>query len=882
MSRSRFALRPLLLVLALVAGLLCAVATPTPLMSPARAEGRVTKDTCRAIDPNLVNGVCLRYRTGRASGLTWIGSYRAPDGRVFFCIDFLYDSRLPAHARTVSTRRLVNQLGQRVGAAEVAAVNHVISTWAAHGSTGSDARDAAIALIVREVMGDGVRPGGAVVYPRGLEVGERVRPPAGGLGGRVLRLARRMWTQAATLRGPYRLSLTRPRRGPVRLGRSRTFRVSVLSATGRRVPGVRVRLTCRGPVRCPARVVTKARARALTLTPRDLGRFRIRATARGPAADGLLYRERSWHSHGGSTARPAGHQRAWIARSNRTTASAGATAIVRKARPEVLTQTSEALVRPGAELHDVVTVSGLPASYDATVRATLFGPFASPPGRDSCTPDLRAGRVSLPIAADGTYATPSVRVTEVGYYTWVEDLPGDEATVPLTTRCGLVAETTRVVPFTPTIRTTVSRQRAQVGDEARDLVEVSGVQGTPLVVEWTLRGPRAPRDGSCGDLDWSGAPIADRGSLVVPGDGRYATPDSLLGSAGCHTYEVRIPATSLSDEAASPPGLASETTLVTRRVPTVTTLVSAQRSLVGDRLRDEVRLRGLRSADRVVVRWWLLGPVAPDGSGTCRDLDWAGAPVADQGTVTARGNGTRRTRGTTVSTAGCYTYRERLPRTPATEAVATLPGLVVETSLVTRPVTPVVPEIPSGFAIGLDDVDLPTRRARIRYLHRRYSAPPSSGLLARRTSGGTLTLRRLRIGAPVAAVGLDRGTMAIPDDPGQVGWLRTTATAGDLLGSSVMSGHVSDRHDRPGALWRLREARAGDVIRWREPGGVVRRFEVSRVRRYPRRVGVPAALLRTTGPHLLHLVTCTGRRRTSGGFHYADNLVVTAVAVRGR
>ncbi len=44
--------------------------------------------------------------------------------------------------------------------------------------------------------------------------------------------------------------------------------------------------------------------------------------------------------------------------------------------------------------------------------------------------------------------------------------------------------------------------------------------------------------------------------------------------------------------------------------------------------------------------------------------------------------------------------------------------------------------------------------------------------------------------------------------------------------------------------------------------------------------GLPAHLFRTDGPHLLHLVTCTNRRNLSGGgFHYADNLVVSAEEV---
>ena len=122
--------------------------------------------------------------------------------------------------------------------------------------------------------------------------------------------------------------------------------------------------------------------------------------------------------------------------------------------------------------------------------------------------------------------------------------------------------------------------------------------------------------------------------------------------------------------------------------------------------------------------------------------------------------------------------------------------------------------------------------------------------------------------------------MAIPDDPARLGWLSTTAASGDLMGSSVISGHVSDRRDRPGALWRLKAAERGDVMTWRSADGVMHRFVVRRVQHFARTRGVPARLFRTNGPHLLHLVTCSNRTSTSsGGIHYVDNLVVTAEEV---
>ncbi|WP_323791847.1 class F sortase [Nocardioides sp.] len=860
----------------LLAALVLVVAPPGG-PPPAAAATRVAKDDCRGVDPNLVNGVCLRYPTARGTALTWIGTYRAPDGRIFFCIDYLYDSRLPAKADRISTERLVNQLGERVGPDEVAALNYVISTWAGRGSTGSDERDAAIALIVREVMSDGTRPGGLVVYPEGLEVGERVRPPVGGLGGQVLDLARTIWREASRSYGPWTVSLKRTSGGPMRLGRTRAYRVKVMSAAGHQVHGARVRLRCRGPIECPRSITTAPGAR-LKVRPDDTGRYRIRARVSGPDSDGLLYRQRSWRTHGGATARAVGVQRGWIAQDNRAKAVATERTTIKKALPQVTTVTSDPVVEPGAEIHDVVTVSGLPEGYDRTVVATLHGPFDLWPGATDCTDETRVGRVTFDVDRNGTFTTPAVVVDEVGYYTWVQHFRGDRYTEPLTTRCGIVEETTVVEPLRPDVSTEASLRRGEVGDVVHDRIEITGLEDTVTDLVWKLHGPRREVDGSCREVRWVGAPIADRGTLPVAGDGTYRTPDTTLAAAGCHTYSVTVRPTAVSTEAVSPPGLVLETVRVRRRTPVVTTVVSDQRAVVGDRLRDTVRLRGLRSDDRVEVRWWLHGPIAPRGA-SCRRLDWSDAPVADRGELAAQGNGRYRTRWSRVTTAGCYTYSEQVPGTPATEPTRTPPGLVSETSLVTRPVLPVVPEIPSGFAISTADLDRPARHAVPRHLDERYVAPKSPALRGRTTTGASLSIPRVGIRAGISNVGLDGDTMAVPNDTDRVGWLSSTAAPDDRTGSSVISGHVSDRRDRPGALWRLRDVRVGDDVRWTDASGETHRFVVRRVQRFARAQGVPARLLRTTGRHVLHLVTCTNRQRNSSGFHYADNLVVTAEEV---
>ncbi|MEJ7832028.1 MAG: class F sortase [Nocardioides sp.] len=852
----------------LAAGLALVVATPGA-APPAAAASVVGQEKCRRFDPNLVNGVCLAYPTpAGATAYTWIGTYRAADGRVFFCIDYLYDSRLPRDAQTVSTDDLANQLDDRVGDREVAAINYLISTWADEGSTGSDARDAAIALIIREVMADGVRGDGLVVYPRGLLVGEPVQPPVGGLAGPVMGLARKMWAKASRFYGGYRLSMTTRDRDQLRLGRSRTYRVELRSAAGHRVPGQVVTFECDGPITCPDPVRTRSRPVRIRLVPRQTGRFRIIAKVSGPAADGRLYVLASWHAHGGNRARNAGTQRGWIAQDNRARAAVADSAVIVKARPTVTTTTSDALVVPGAAIHDVVTVTNLPAGYAQTAEANLYGPFSARPGSESCTPDRLAGQVRFDVTADGVFMTPSITVGAVGYYVWTETLPGDERTVPVTTPCGIVEETTLVQKLTPRVTTVVSTQRAHVGDAITDTVDVAGIEDHPVTVAWTLHGPIAPRAGSCAGLDWTGAPIAARGSFTAAGDGGYRTTPTIVRASGCHTYSETVAATAVTNPTATPPGLPSETALAVSQ-PRVSTVASTQRALTGARIHDTVRVAGLNAGDQVWVRWTLHGPMAPRSGSSCEGLAWDRAPIADQGAFPATANGSYRTGATVVGATGCYTYSESVPATATSEATGSRPGLPLETLVVTKPVIPFVPEVPSGNILA-------EKRFQPDYLLRRYRAPAD---LVSRQAGSALRIPSLGVSAPVDAVGLDGSVMAIPNAPSRVGWLSGSADAAAVMGSSVISGHVSDRQDRPGAFSGLGRIQVGARIEWADRGRT-HAFRVTHLATYPRRVGVPADVFRGDGGHVLRLVTCTDRRQSGGGFHYASNLVVTAVPVR--
>ncbi|MFL6023517.1 MAG: hypothetical protein ACJ72O_09285, partial [Marmoricola sp.] len=523
-------------------------------------------------DPNLVSGMCLRYAAKSGTGYTWIGSYRADNGKVFFCIDYLYDSRITSSAAVVDTEPLENQFGTKVGDAEVAALNYLISTWAPNGSGGSDENDAAIALIIREVMSDAIRPDGTVVYKPGLKVGGTVAAPTGGLPGGMLAIARSMWSKASQYRGPGRLVLAGGSGGRLTLGQSQQYRVAVFSASNHLIPGLKVTFTCTGPVSCPKPITTTTSSVAVRVTPTAVGMASIKASAASPAADGKLLKLTTWRTHAGKTAQDNGVQRGWIGQRNTTTASASVQAEIVKATPAVTTRTSAARVTPGTRLTDLVTVSGLPDGSKRQMTATLFGPMADQPAADSCTEQVQVGQVTFEVAGNGSFTTPPITVNEPGYYVWTESMHGDDRTNPVTTPCGLAEETAVVerpkalAPRTPTVHTLASAQHLGVGSPVSDTVVVAGLPtGSLIQVRWTLLGPVAPRRGSCSGLDWSHATTIAAGTFQVSQNGSYATRPVKVGVPGCVTYVEEVAATARTTAVRTAPGTSSETVLFTRR-----------------------------------------------------------------------------------------------------------------------------------------------------------------------------------------------------------------------------------------------------------------------------------------------------------------------------
>jgi sortase (surface protein transpeptidase) len=117
--------------------------------------------------------------------------------------------------------------------------------------------------------------------------------------------------------------------------------------------------------------------------------------------------------------------------------------------------------------------------------------------------------------------------------------------------------------------------------------------------------------------------------------------------------------------------------------------------------------------------------------------------------------------------------------------------------------------------------------------------------------------------------------LEVPRNWSEVGWWSGGPMPGDR-GPAVVVGHV-DSKAGPAAFYRLRELRAGDVVRFVRRDRSTARFVVERSRSYSKLSFPTAAVYGPTKDHELRLVTCGGSFDWSTG-HYRDNLIVFARA----
>lgn len=221
--------------------------------------------------------------------------------------------------------------------------------------------------------------------------------------------------------------------------------------------------------------------------------------------------------------------------------------------PKVVTQVSAQETTPGGTIHDTLVVTGL-GSLTATINVELYGPYDSPEQMVCSGPPAWSGTVEA--KGDGTYTTPEVRLTKVGYYTYRErmsEMPQHDGHV---SECGVAAETT-IAKANPKVVTQVSNAVLRPGDTLSDRLKVTGAGTTPLQIELALYGPFPIKAAMrcTGTPYWHGTVEADKG------DGTYTSQPVRIQKAGFYTYRERIAGSAFVTGTQGQCGEAAETSL---------------------------------------------------------------------------------------------------------------------------------------------------------------------------------------------------------------------------------------------------------------------------------------------------------------------------------
>ncbi len=380
---------------------------------------------------------------------------------------------------------------------------------------------------------------------------------------------------------------------------------------------------------------------------------------------------------------------------------------VDKADTTITTQvpSTTAQLDPTATLTDTATLSGgtLNPAASGTITFTLYGPFASAPGKDSCTEGKAIDTRTATVTGNGSYSPATgITVNETGFYTWVASYSGDANNKPATHDCGLANETVEVGKAPSAITTdAVDKVKLSSGTTTiSDVATLSGVTEDPEAtgtIEFKVYGPFSSQPGadSCtaGKLV-GGGPY----TVAVHGPGQYTSPNVQVKLAGYYVWVAGYSGDANNAAATHPCGQTEETTVVDKATPAISTQVAdASVDLPNASLVDTATLSGGTSDPKATgtITFRLYGPFASaPNSDSCTE----GKLVATKVVAVTDGNGSYISPAVVVTQAGTYTWVATYSGDDNNESATHACGLASETVTVNTAPTDVT-TVATGSAI---------------------------------------------------------------------------------------------------------------------------------------------------------------------------------------
>ena len=295
---------------------------------------------------------------------------------------------------------------------------------------------------------------------------------------------------------------------------------------------------------------------------------------------------------------------------------------VSRSQPAVATAASAPITLGAETVSDSATLSGLvnPVTTGAgggTLEFRLYGP-----GDTTCAQSILPTPMILPLTYNGantvgTATSFSFTPTQAGVYRWRAFYSGDANNAPVSGLCNDASENTVVTPAQPTIATFASASITVSAGTLNDIATVGGLVNPVAgvgAVEFRLY---APGDTTCTTSILPNPivrPLTYNAANTV--GTATSTPGFTPPQAGTYRWRAFYSGDANNNAINGACNDASENTLVTPAVPTITTVASPNMALGSGTLTDQATVSGLAfpvttGAGAGSVEFRLYGPGDP-------------------------------------------------------------------------------------------------------------------------------------------------------------------------------------------------------------------------------------------------------------------------------
>lgn len=210
--------------------------------------------------------------------------------------------------------------------------------------------------------------------------------------------------------------------------------------------------------------------------------------------------------------------------------------------PTVITRVQSQYVRPGDEVIDIISVTGIPESTSpVTATCTLWGPFAAHPEIGDEVDALAndpAATGTVEVTGDGEYECSAGRISESGIYVFThETSESEDGLIRETSDLTIYAEETQVVQWIPEVVTKAARNLIKTGDHMIDELTVTGLpEGKSITATCTAWGPFAEKPEVGSTIDPDTAPLAGEGSIEVTPNGTFDCNAGVAQKPGFYVF----------------------------------------------------------------------------------------------------------------------------------------------------------------------------------------------------------------------------------------------------------------------------------------------------------------------------------------------------------